>query len=335
MWSDDSSSCARIRAFERAQVALHRLGVAAVDALAVDEGVGLEGAVDGGEVGGQHLDEGALVDDEGEGGPARAVDHEAVGVAEPVVLGGVGGLEQSGDGDFDGVDIVAPEGVEVEGVARADAELAGGGGGDPDFDAGPQGGVGGGRRGGCGAALDERYVGADVGEEEEVGAGAQFVVVVDGHAGLGQEEGGGACVEARVLDEAPGVTPQEREGGLAALLVDVGLARLAVTDDLEVELEGFLLAQGEAEAEVAHGVGVEDDARHEGGGEDHAEDDGDEQPPVREAPLGDDAQEGGEAVHEASGKRTGERRVMTLGAGLRGASGRRCSRLGRGRTRSP
>ena len=153
-------------------------------------------------------------------------------------------------------------------------------------------------------------MGADVGEEEEVGAGAQVVVVLDGLAGLGQEEGGGAPVEPRALDEAAGVEPEEGEGRVAALVVDLGLARLAVAHDLEVKVEGFLLAEGEAEAEVAHGVGVEDDARHEGGCEDHAEDDGDEQPPVGEAPLSDDPQEGGEAVHGASVKRTGAGRVM-------------------------
>ena len=132
-------------AFERAQVALEQLRVAAVDALAVDKGEGLEAAVDGGQVGSQHLDEGALVDDKGEGGPARAVHQEAVGVAEPVVLGGIDRFDEAGDDDLDGVDVVAPEGVEVEGVAGGDAQLVGGGGAYPDLDAGPQGGVGGGR----------------------------------------------------------------------------------------------------------------------------------------------------------------------------------------------
>ena len=145
--------------------------------------------------------------------------------------------------------------------------------------------------GAAGRALDEGNVGADVGEEEEVGAGAQVVLLVDGLARVGQEEGGGTPVEARFLDEPAGVAAQEAEGRVAALPVDGGLAGLAVADHLEVEVERFLLAEGEAEAEVAHGVGVEDDARHEGGREHHAEDDGGKQPPVREASLGDDAQE--------------------------------------------
>ena len=284
-------------AIEGAQVALDLLRVAAVDAPAVDEGVGLEGAVDGGQVGRDHVHERALVDDEGERGPARGIDDEAAGVAEPDLLAGVVRLDQPGDGDLDGVDVVAPEGVEVEDVAGADAELAGGGGAHPDLDAGTLGGVGGGRRGGGGAALDERDARPHIGEEEEVGAGAQVVVVVHGLARLGQEEGGGAPVEAGLLDEAARVAPEEGRGDVAALAVDLGLAGLAVADHLEVEVERLLLAEGEAEAEVAHGVGVEDDAGHEGGGEDHAEDDGGEQPPVGEAPLGDDPEEGGEAGH--------------------------------------
>ena len=73
---------------------------------------------------------------------------------------------------------------------------------------------------------------------------AQFVFVVDGHARLGEEEGGGASEEAGVLDEAAGVAAEEGEGGVASLVVDLGLAGLGVADHLEVEVEGFLLAEG-------------------------------------------------------------------------------------------
>ena len=305
--SEDSSSWARTALSRARRFELDLLGVAAVDAVAVDECEGLEGAVDRGQVGGDNLDEGALVDDERVRGPARGGDDQAVGVAEPVVLGRVGGLDQTDDGDLDGVHVVAPEGVDVERLAGGDAELAGGGCAEPDLDAGASGGVGGGGRGGGGGALDERDVGADVGEEEEVGAGAQVVLLVDGLAGVGQEEGGGTPIDAGPLDEPAAVAAEEVQRRVAALQVDGGLGGLAVADHLEVEVERFLLAQGEAEAEVAHGVGVEDDARHEGGRQHHAEDDGGEQPPVCEASLGDDAQERGEAVHGVRRQRTGER----------------------------
>ena len=121
-------------------------------------------------------------------------------------------------------------------------------------------------------------------------------------------------------DEVAGLRLQQAIGRLPAEGVFALCDAAGGGEDEKVEVFLRFLAQGVFEAEVADGVGVEEDAGHEGRGEDDADGDHEQETAMPHCALSDHAENGCQAAHGPSG----------CGAyrGSRGHERRRAARAG-------
>ena len=175
-------------------------------------------------------------------------------------------------------------------VPRASARVLA----EQHFDGGRGAGHGGCALGGHAAGDEFRVLGEAVLELE---LRARLGVVIGQRAaGRRDEEAGGGAHAHGLAGDVAAIGAQELVDGIAAGVV-VGGERLGVRAvDEEVEREGPLGIEGVAEAEVTDGIGVEEDAGHEGRSHDDAADEGGEHAPMPEAAPGDHANDGGEAT---------------------------------------
>jgi hypothetical protein len=118
--------------------------------------------------------------------------------------------------------------------------------------------------------------------------------------GIGGVEGGGAAEVDQFAEDIAGGTLDLPVGFLAADVVNVTHTGLSGTSSAYVESLLRMVAEGIAEAEVADGIGIDDHAGHECGGEHDANNDCGKQPPIARTSLGNDPDDRRETHDEPS-----------------------------------